>query len=44
VIAFEDGDDVIETRFERVNFAVLDQRAEELREVLITKDWTELRA
>jgi hypothetical protein len=30
VIAFEAGDDMMETRFERVNFAVLDQRAEEL--------------
>jgi hypothetical protein len=41
VIAFEDGDDVIETRLERVGVASLEQRAEEVREVLAGKGWTE---
>jgi hypothetical protein len=44
VIAFEGPcDDVIETRFERVKVSVLEQRAEELRELLMTKGWAELR-
>jgi hypothetical protein len=42
IVAFEDGDDVIETRFERVNFSVLEQRGEKLREVLAGKGWTAL--
>jgi hypothetical protein len=45
VIAFEAGveDDVIETRFERASDSLLEQRAEELRELLAAKGWTELR-
>ena len=40
VIAFEDGDNVIETRLERVNVAALEQRADDVRQVLVTKGWT----
>ena len=40
VIAFDDGDDVIETRLERSGTAALEQRAEEIREVLAAKQWT----
>ena len=45
VIAFEGPgrDDVLETRYERVNFSLLEQRADELRELLAGKDWSELR-
>jgi hypothetical protein len=43
IVAFEDGDDVIETRFERVNFSVLEQRGTELRELLLEKGWTDVR-
>ena len=37
VIAFEDGDDVIETRLERSGTAALEQRAEDARAVLTAK-------
>jgi hypothetical protein len=43
VIAFEDDDNVIETRFERTGLAALEQRAEELRELLWGKGWAEIR-
>jgi hypothetical protein len=44
VIAFDGaGGDVIETRFERVDFPRLEQRAEELRQLLVAKGWTEIR-
>ena len=44
IIAFEGArDDMLETRFERVNFSALDQRAEELRTLLVAKGWAELR-
>jgi hypothetical protein len=45
VIAFEGAgsDDVLETRYERVNFSMLEQRAEELRALLEGKGWSELR-
>ena len=45
VIAF-DGDDprnVIETCFERANVFVLQQRADDLRNLLAAKGWVELR-
>jgi hypothetical protein len=42
VIAFEGaGDDVIETRLERTGTAALEQRAEEVRAVLVGKGWRE---
>jgi hypothetical protein len=45
VVVFEGRgrDDVLETRYERVNFSMLEQRAEELRELLAGKGWSELR-
>ena len=41
VIAFEaaGGDDVIETRFERVNYCALTERADALRDMLAAKGW-----
>jgi len=39
VIAFEDGDDVIETRLARSGSAALEQRAEEVRGLLLQKGW-----
>ena len=45
VIAFEGGDDdVIETRFERVSFAALERRADELHDLLAAKGWTSIPA
>jgi hypothetical protein len=47
VVAFEGTDDarnVIETSFERVNFSLLQQRADDLRALLAAKGWVELRA
>jgi hypothetical protein len=44
IVAFEAGDDVVETRFERVNFSLLEQRGNELRELLLEKGWTDVRA
>src|SRR3954447_18439204 len=45
VIAFEGvAEDVIETRFERSQLSILEQRADELRELLVTKGWSALRA
>jgi hypothetical protein len=41
VIAFEDGDDVIETRLERSGTAALEQRAADVRELLAAKAWTD---
>jgi hypothetical protein len=43
IVAF-DGveDDVIETRFERFEFAKLERRAEELRELLLQKQWVDV--
>ena len=44
VVAFESkAEDVIETRFERVKESVLEQRADELRQLLVTKGWSEIR-
>jgi hypothetical protein len=43
IVAFEDGDEVIETRFERNGTAALERRAEELRELLWGKGWSEIR-
>lgn len=44
VILFEGtADDVIETRFERAKESVLEQRADQLRELLATKGWSEIR-
>jgi hypothetical protein len=46
VIAFEGPDDarnVIETCFERVNFLALQQRADDLRNLLAAKGWVEVR-
>jgi len=41
IVRFESGqDDVLETRFERVDFAVLERRAEALRELLLAKGWS----
>jgi len=47
VIAFDgrdDGRNVIETCFERVNFVALQQRADDLRALLVAKGWVELRS
>ena len=41
VIAFEEADDVIETRLERAGTAALEHRAEEVRNVLAGKGWIE---
>jgi hypothetical protein len=41
VIAFEDGDDVIETRLERSGTAALELRAREVRETLPARGWFE---
>ena len=44
VIAFEGvAEDVIETRFERSQLSILEQRADELRELLVAKGWSALR-
>src|SRR5215217_4337315 len=44
VIVFEgNAEDVIETRFEREKESLLEQRADELRELLTTKGWSEIR-
>jgi len=40
VIAFEDGDDVIQTRLDRSATAALEQRAAEIRDMLTAKGWT----
>jgi hypothetical protein len=44
VVSF-DGlpDDVLETRFERLDFSALDRRADELRATLAGKGWVDLR-
>src|SRR5689334_6077400 len=43
VIRFEDvADDVIETRFERAGTAALEQRAAEVRELLVAKGWSDI--
>jgi hypothetical protein len=45
VVFFEGAaDDVLETQFARLNFAVLDRRAEELRQLLNEKGWAPLAA
>jgi hypothetical protein len=46
VIAFEGNaeEDVLETRFERVTDSVLESRADQLRELLTAKGWSEIRA
>jgi hypothetical protein len=45
IVTFEGGvEDVIETRFERIHESALEQRAEELRELLVMKGWSELRS
>lgn len=36
------GDDVLETRFERLDFSALDRRADELRAMLLEKGWVEV--
>jgi hypothetical protein len=46
VIAFDGSDDprhVIETWFERVDFRALQQRADDLRNLLAAKGWVEMR-
>jgi hypothetical protein len=42
VIAFDGDDSLIETRFERLNFALLERRADEWRDLLTRKGWTEM--
>ena len=37
-------DDVLETRFERFDFAKLERRAEELRQLLLAKGWVATRS
>jgi hypothetical protein len=45
IIAFDGReDDVIETRFERFDFAPLEMRAEALRQLLQDKGWVAIRA
>ena len=45
IVYFEgDGDDVLETRVERVDFAALERRAGELRNLLAVKVWVELKS
>jgi hypothetical protein len=44
VILFEgNAEDVIETRFEREKESLLERRADELRALLTTKGWSEIR-
>jgi hypothetical protein len=45
VVTFGGDDaDVLETRFERLNFSALERRADELRAVLLEKGWVEVLA
>jgi hypothetical protein len=41
IVAFEHGDDNLETRFERTGTAALERRADELRTLLLDKGWVE---
>jgi hypothetical protein len=43
IVAFEHGDDILETRFERTGTALLERRADELRTLLLDKGWVETR-
>jgi hypothetical protein len=44
VVFFEGvADDILETRFERLDFAVLERRAEALKDLLAGKGWVPLR-
>ena len=43
VIAFENGEDLIETRLERSGTVVLERRAQEVRKLLHAKGWVDVR-
>jgi hypothetical protein len=43
VVSFgRNGDDVLETRFERFDFSALERRADELRAMLLEKGWVDV--
>jgi hypothetical protein len=45
MVGFEDdADDILETRFERLDPGRLQKRADELRQLLAERGWSELRA
>lgn len=42
-VHFEDSlDDLLETRFERFDVGALDERAQQMKELLMSRGWTEL--